>query len=81
MVAFADVLQRWTCVPPPAPAKQCASDEPLSYDAAVAAAMAEFGQDPASQAHFGLVTTRFKYAGYVILNLVWGFFAWIVFAP
>ena len=55
-------------------------DSPEAYAAAVDAAMAEWGQDYEAQAHFSMVTTRFKHVGYVVLHLAWGVFAWIVFA-
>jgi hypothetical protein len=83
MVAVSDAVQLCVCRPPPPPPRrgvQPADATLLSYDETVEAVLAEFGQDAAAQAHFGAVTTRFKYVGYVLLNLVWGFFAWIVFA-
>ena len=51
-----------------------------AYDAAVNAALRAWGQDEESQSHFNDVTTKFKHAGYVILHLCWGVFAWIAFA-
>jgi hypothetical protein len=81
MVALSDAVQLCVCKPPPPPPRRGVSPtEPLTYDEMVDAVLAEWGQDAAGQAHFGAVTTRFKYVGYVLLNLVWGFFAWIVFA-
>ena len=93
MVAVADALQRCVSKPPrlrpasPPPvtllttlSDDTESDVPEVYAAAVDAAMAEWGQDAAAQARFSLVCTRFKHAGYVILHLAWGFFAWVIFA-
>jgi hypothetical protein len=76
MVAVSDALQRYVCKPPPPPTFA----DPASYDAVVDAALAAWGQDVAVQAHFGVITLRFKYAGYIILHMVWGVFAWIIFA-
>lgn len=77
MVACSDAVQLCCCKPPPPPPVRDASAEPLSYDDTLDAVMAEWGQDAAAQAHFGVITTRFKHVGYVLLNLVWGFFAWV----
>ena len=88
MVAFSDALPRCVCKPPPRLLKRICpasaldddsdGDESLeAYTAAVDAEMAEWRQEWALQAHFSLVTTRFKHAGYVILHLAWGFFAWV----
>ena len=94
MVAFSDVLQRCACRQPRprrllkriCPASVVDDDDddgdesPEEYTAAVDAEFAEWRQEWALQAHFSAVTTRFKHAGYVILHLAWGFFAWIIFA-
>ena len=71
MVAVSDLVQLCVCKPPPPPPRRgVAAGEELSYDETVDAVLAEWGQDLDAQAHFGVVTTRFKYVGYVILNLV-----------
>ena len=44
----------------------------------VDAVMLAWGADEALERHFGHMTTNFKYAGYVLLNLIWGVFAWCV---
>ena len=46
----------------------------------VDAAMLAWGADEAQERHFGQMTTNFKYTGFVLLNLIWGVFAWICFA-
>ena len=46
----------------------------------VDAVMLAWGADEALERHFGHMTTNFKYAGYVLLNLIWGVFAWICVA-
>lgn len=51
-----------------------------AYEAAVDEAMLEWGQDVEGQRQFNQMTGNFKRAGYVILHLCWGVFAWITFA-
>jgi hypothetical protein len=46
----------------------------------VDAAMLAWGADEAMERHFGALTGNFKRAGYVLLNLIWGVFAWITVA-
>jgi hypothetical protein len=50
-----------------------------SFDPVEAALLAG-GQDADAERVFGATTTRYKHAGYVILHLVWGVFAWITIA-
>ena len=66
MVALSDAL--WACGG--AAARRAAAAEPPDAD----------GLDMAAELHFGAVTTRFKHAGFVVLYLCWGIFAWIMFA-
>jgi hypothetical protein len=88
LVWLSDKLQPCFCrrprapaSPPPPPACEIGVATPeAGYDAAVDAALRAWGQDEEEQRHFGVVTTNFKRAGYVILHLCWGVFAWITFA-
>jgi hypothetical protein len=50
-----------------------------SFDPVEAALLAG-GQDAEAEAVFGRTTTRYKYAGYVVLHLSWGIFTWIIIA-
>jgi hypothetical protein len=56
------------------------ADADDAHDETVDAAMLAWGADEALERHFGRMTTNFKYAGYVLLHLIWGVFAWICFA-
>ena len=87
LVWFADKLVPCFC--PPSPAQDDAAPDAgavddaaadAGYEAAVDDAMLEWGQDAESQRQFNVMTTNFKRAGYVILHLCWGVFAWITFA-
>jgi hypothetical protein len=87
LVWLSDHLQPCFCrqphapLPPPPPACEDGVAAPeAAYDAAVDAALRAWGQDEEGQRHFGVVTTNCKRAGYVILHLCWGVFAWITFA-
>ncbi len=79
LVWLSDKLQPCFCRPPRAPSG-LAPEEDAAYDAAVNAALRAWGQDEENEKHFGAVTNNFKRAGYVILHLCWGVFAWITFA-
>ena len=50
-----------------------------SFDPVDAALLAG-GQDMDAEVVFGRTTTRYKYAGYVVLHLSWGIFTWIIIA-
>ncbi len=81
MVWFASHLQPCFCRPPPhREALTPAEAGGDAHAALVDAAMLAWGADEAREQHFGALTGNFKKAGYVILNLIWGVFAWIVFA-
>jgi hypothetical protein len=80
LVWLSDKLQPCFCRPPRAPSSALAPEEDAAYDAAVNAALRAWGQDEENEKHFGTVTNNFKRAGYVILHLCWGVFAWITFA-
>ena len=80
MVWLSDHLQPCFCRPPALPAPRMEASPDAAYDAAVDAAMRAWGQDAATEQQFNVVTGNFKRAGYVILHLCWGVFAWITFA-
>ena len=81
MVWFADHLHPCICAPPP-PLRQplTAAEARDDHAALVDAAMLVWGADEEMESHFGAVTGNFKKAGYVLLHLIWGVFAWICFA-
>jgi hypothetical protein len=81
MVWLSDHLQGPCFCRRPAPCCEDSAEKPAgAYDAAVDAALRAWGQDEESERHFGVLTANFKRAGYVLLHLVWGVFAWITFA-
>ena len=80
MVWIADHLQPCFCLPPLARKPLSAAEAGDAHAARVDAAMLRWNADEARERHFGAVTTNFKYAGYVLLHLIWGVFAWICFA-
>ena len=80
LVWISDRLHPCFCVPPPPQQPLTAAEAGDEHAALVDAAMLAWGADEERERHFGAVTGNFKYAGYVILHLIWGVFAWIVFA-
>ena len=80
MVWIADHLQPCFCLPPLARKPLSAAEAGDAHAATVDATMLAWNADEARERHFGAVTTNFKYAGYVLLHLIWGVFAWICFA-
>ena len=78
MVWCADILRPCFCAPPPPRDAVSAAEDP--HAALVDAAMLAWGADEGLESHFGALCTNFKRSGYVLLHLVWGVFAWMVFA-
>ena len=81
MVCISDHLRPCFCKPEPESGESeeaAAAADP--HARLVAAAMAAWGADEARERHFGRVTANFKRTGFVLLNLIWGVLAWIVFA-
>jgi len=73
LVVAADALRPCFCERP--------IPEPLTEEAElVESVLREYDQDEEHEVHFGLTTTTMKRAGFVVLHLVWGVFAWIIFA-
>jgi hypothetical protein len=81
LVWVADCLRPCFCRrPAPRDALDASETGGDAHAALVDAAMLSWGADEELERHFGALTGNFKRAGYVLLNLVWGVFAWVAFA-